>query len=96
MDANQRKHMGLLSGTLIGALGGLIGLGGAEFRLPVLVGLFRLTTTRLMALLRITASRVGSRNRPTRTGRRNSAPPRPIRPPRVPMRVPESRPMCLR
>jgi S-adenosylmethionine uptake transporter len=27
MDANQRKHMGLLSGTVIGALGGLIGLG---------------------------------------------------------------------
>jgi hypothetical protein len=25
-------------------LGGLIGLGGAEFRLPVLVGLFRLQT----------------------------------------------------
>lgn len=28
------------SGTLIGALGGLIGLGGAEFRLPLLIGLF--------------------------------------------------------
>lgn len=35
-------HRGLLgfgSGAAIGALGGLIGLGGAEFRLPVLVGL---------------------------------------------------------
>lgn len=29
------------SGAAIGALGGLIGLGGAEFRLPVLIGLFR-------------------------------------------------------
>ncbi|WAJ26641.1 sulfite exporter TauE/SafE family protein [Antarcticirhabdus aurantiaca] len=29
------------SGALIGALGGLIGLGGAEFRLPLLIGLFR-------------------------------------------------------
>ena len=29
---------------MIGILGGLIGLGGAEFRLPVLVGLFRLPT----------------------------------------------------
>lgn len=29
------------SGSVIGVLGGLIGLGGAEFRLPVLVGLFR-------------------------------------------------------
>jgi uncharacterized protein len=28
------------SGTIIGALGGLIGLGGAEFRLPLLIGLF--------------------------------------------------------
>lgn len=28
-------------GAGIGALGGLIGLGGAEFRLPVLIGLFR-------------------------------------------------------
>lgn len=29
------------TGTAIGALGGLIGLGGAEFRLPLLIGLFR-------------------------------------------------------
>jgi len=29
------------SGALIGALGGLIGLGGAEFRLPLLIRLFR-------------------------------------------------------
>ena len=29
------------SGAVIGTLGGLIGLGGAEFRLPVLIGLFR-------------------------------------------------------
>jgi uncharacterized membrane protein YfcA len=29
------------SGTVIGALGGLIGLGGAEFRLPLLLGVFR-------------------------------------------------------
>lgn len=28
------------SGVLIGALGGLIGLGGAEFRLPLLIGVF--------------------------------------------------------
>lgn len=31
---------GFLSGVLIGALGGLIGLGGAEFRLPLLIGIF--------------------------------------------------------
>lgn len=35
---------GFVSGGLIGALGGLIGLGGAEFRLPLLKGVFRLAT----------------------------------------------------
>ena len=39
-----RNGQGFVAGTLIGMLGGLIGLGGAEFRLPVLVGLFRLGT----------------------------------------------------
>ena len=29
------------AGMGVGALGGLIGLGGAEFRLPLLIGLFR-------------------------------------------------------
>src|SRR5882762_9386731 len=29
------------AGAVIGALGGLIGLGGAEFRLPLLIGAFR-------------------------------------------------------
>ena len=29
-----------LGGAVIGTLGGLIGLGGAEFRLPLLIGLF--------------------------------------------------------
>lgn len=33
-----------LAGTVIGVLGGLMGLGGAEFRLPVLVGYFNFTT----------------------------------------------------
>ena len=28
-------------GAIIGAQGGLIGLGGAEFRLPLLIGAFR-------------------------------------------------------
>lgn len=32
--------MAFLSGSVIGVLGGMIGLGGAEFRLPLLIGLF--------------------------------------------------------
>ena len=36
-----RKIGSFLSGTAIGTLGGLIGLGGAEFRLPVLIGAFK-------------------------------------------------------
>lgn len=39
----QRPLAGFASGAAIGALGGLIGLGGAEFRLPVLVGLLGMT-----------------------------------------------------
>ena len=44
MSANVRNGQGFVSGTLIGTLWGLIGLGGAEFRLPVLVGLYKLDT----------------------------------------------------
>jgi hypothetical protein len=36
-----RALASLISGAVIGTLGGLIGLGGAEFRLPLLVGAFR-------------------------------------------------------
>lgn len=39
-----RSTKGFTAGTLIGILGGLIGLGGAEFRLPVLIGVFKLPT----------------------------------------------------
>jgi uncharacterized protein len=30
----------LCAGAAVGVLGGLIGLGGAEFRLPLLIGIF--------------------------------------------------------
>jgi hypothetical protein len=46
------------------------------------------TTTRLMALLRMTASSAAKRNAPIRSGNRNSALPRPTSPPRVPMIAP--------
>ena len=39
-SAQQSKPAAFGSGAAIGALGGLIGLGGAEFRLPLLIGMF--------------------------------------------------------
>jgi uncharacterized protein len=39
-----------LSGAVIAVLGGLIGLGGAEFRLPVLMGVFGLAARRAVPL----------------------------------------------
>jgi uncharacterized protein len=37
----RREPVAFVSGAVIGTLGGLIGLGGAEFRLPLLISLFR-------------------------------------------------------
>lgn len=39
-----------LAGALVGAPGGLLGLGGAEFRLPFLVGVFRYSLRRAIPL----------------------------------------------
>jgi uncharacterized membrane protein YfcA len=50
MERKRRAGQGFVAGSLIGALGGLIGLGGAEFRLPVLVGVFRLATLEAVIL----------------------------------------------
>jgi uncharacterized membrane protein YfcA len=41
LEAPRSLPAGFGRGALIGTLGGLIGLGGAEFRLPVLISLFR-------------------------------------------------------
>ena len=41
MNWRENKVAALAGGGIIGALGGLIGLGGAEFRLPLLIGVFR-------------------------------------------------------
>jgi uncharacterized protein len=38
---NPKQAAAFAGGALIGTLGGLIGLGGAEFRLPLLIGVFR-------------------------------------------------------
>lgn len=50
MSTPVRNGQGFVAGSLIGTLGGLIGLGGAEFRLPVLVGVFRLGTLEAVIL----------------------------------------------
>src|SRR4029453_5756035 len=40
-ETHQKPAPARAGGAIIGTLGGLIGLGGAEFRLPMLIGLFR-------------------------------------------------------
>ena len=50
MSTPARNGQAFVAGSLIGTLGGLIGLGGAEFRLPVLVGVFRLGTLEAVIL----------------------------------------------
>ncbi|HET6658735.1 MAG TPA: TSUP family transporter, partial [Rubrobacter sp.] len=49
-DARRSPGAALLYGAPIGLLGGLIGLGGAEFRLPVLAGVFGYAARRAVAL----------------------------------------------
>ncbi|WP_025688822.1 sulfite exporter TauE/SafE family protein [Paenibacillus zanthoxyli] len=48
-EKGKKSLLALLTGAPIGCLGGLIGLGGAEFRLPVLVGLFKYSTRQAVA-----------------------------------------------
>lgn len=48
--ARRSPVLALIWGAPIGFLGGLIGLGGAEFRLPVLVGIFGYGARRAVAL----------------------------------------------
>lgn len=56
------------SGALIGTLGGLIGLGGAEFRLPLLISLFKFNALEAVILNKATSLIVVASALPFRTG----------------------------
>ena len=49
-DAARSTPSAFGGGAVIGALGGLIGLGGAEFRLPLLIGAFRFAALQAVIL----------------------------------------------
>ncbi|MCV3210256.1 sulfite exporter TauE/SafE family protein [Mesorhizobium sp. YC-39] len=51
----QRGVLSFIVGTGVGSLGGLIGLGGAEFRLPFLIGLFRFAALEAVILNKATS-----------------------------------------
>ncbi len=48
--AARRAPAAFSGGAIIGALGGLIGLGGAEFRLPLLIGIFQFAALQAVIL----------------------------------------------
>ena len=55
-------------GAIIGALGGMIGLGGAEFRLPLLIGMFRFAALEAVILNKAMSLVVVSTALPFRAG----------------------------
>jgi uncharacterized membrane protein YfcA len=59
---------GIASGAVIGTLGGLIGLGGAEFRLPLLIGLFRFVALEAVIINKATSLVVVGSALPFRLG----------------------------
>ena len=63
-----RSFLALGASALIGTLGGLIGLGGAEFRLPVLISLFRFRGLEAVILNKATSLVVVATALPFRAG----------------------------
>ena len=63
-----RNISGFFTGAVIGVLGGLIGLGGAEFRLPLLIGLFRFAAPEAVILNKATSLVVVATALPFRAG----------------------------
>lgn len=55
MTGTRRAPGAFLIGAGVGTLGGLIGLGGAEFRLPFLIGLFRFAALEAIILNKATS-----------------------------------------
>lgn len=56
------------AGAIIGTLGGMIGLGGAEFRLPLLIGIFRFAALEAVILNKVMSLVVVATALPFRTG----------------------------
>jgi uncharacterized membrane protein YfcA len=66
---NHRSSVGAFaSGGIIGVLGGLIGLGGAEFRLPLLIGIFQFAALEAVILNKAMSLVVVATALPFRTG----------------------------
>src|SRR6516225_8648404 len=61
-DAGRSSQAAFGVGAVIGALGGLIGLGGAEFRLPLLIGTFRFGALQAVILNKAMSLSVAARN----------------------------------
>lgn len=65
----QRNKLAVFgSGLAVGTLGGLIGLGGAEFRLPLLIGVFGIPALAAVILNKATSLVVVASSLPFRTG----------------------------
>lgn len=62
------QPMAFIGGAVIGTLGGLIGLGGAEFRLPLLIGMFRFAALEAVILNKAMSLAVVATALPFRSG----------------------------